>query len=97
MEKVVSNKELEINQVRESMELIKQEHLLELENMRAQMAEQVTKYNQLKLEKFTEFDKGYLAEDANIDAKYKIEILQKQIEEMRKLSKYQNYDVSMKQ
>ena len=57
------------------MEVLKKEHILELETLRAQNAEQVSKYNQLRLEKFTEFDKEHLVEDANIDAKYKIEIL----------------------
>lgn len=57
------------------MEVLKKEHNLELETLRAQNAEQISKYNQLRLEKFTEFDKEHLVEDANIDAKYKIEIL----------------------
>ena len=86
---MVSQKEFEVKEIRESMEVLRKEHHLELETLRAQNAEQVSKYNQLRLEKFTEFDKEHLVEDANIDAKYKIEILQKQIDEMRKLSKYQ--------
>ena len=67
---------------------MRKEHYHELEILRSENASHVSKYNQLRLEKFTEFDKGHLTDDANIDAKYKIESLQKQIEEMRKLSKY---------
>lgn len=54
---------------------MRKEHNHELEVLRSQNSEHVSKYNLLRLEKFTEFDKDHLVDDANIDAKYKIESL----------------------
>jgi hypothetical protein len=55
----------------------------------------------LKLEKFSEFEKTHLVEDSSIESKYQIEILKKQMEEMRNLSKYQfssqNNELKVKQ
>jgi hypothetical protein len=92
VEKQMIKKDHEIREIRESIEILKKEHHIEIEELRKKNAEYVERYNNLRVEKFSEFEKSILIEDksvANVDAKYKIEILQKQIEEMKKLSKYQ--------
>jgi hypothetical protein len=60
-----------------------------MDELRKQNAEYVSYYNNLKMEKFSDYEKTYLVEDASIESKYQVESLKKQMEEMRNLSKYQ--------
>jgi hypothetical protein len=48
-----------------------------MEELRKQNAEYVSNYSKLKMEKFSEFDKTHLVENASIESKYQIEILKK--------------------